>query len=45
MSSEKNTKPVVPIAKPEVGKIYENSKNIPKPTTKQPTQTPAKKGK
>lgn len=42
MSSEKSTKPVIPIVKPEVGKIVENSQNIPRPTVKQPTQTPTK---
>lgn len=42
MSTEKGNKPVTPIVKPNVGKIHENSQNIPRPTVKQPTQTPTK---
>lgn len=46
MSSDKNVKPTVPTIKPEIGKVYENSKNIPRPTPSKPTNpTPPKKGK
>ncbi len=42
MSDKKVSPPSGPTIRPEVGKVYENSKNIPRPTTKQPTQTPTK---
>jgi len=46
MSSEKSIKPTQPSTRPTVGKVYENSKNIPRPTPSKPTQqTPTKKGK
>lgn len=45
MSTEKGNKIVTPIVKPNIGKIHQNSQDIPKTTTKQPTQTPPKKGK
>lgn len=43
MSDKKVTPPSGPTIKPTVGRIVENSQNIPKPTIKQPTKTPTKK--
>ncbi|MFY4750022.1 hypothetical protein ACOTWV_08905 [Aliarcobacter butzleri] len=46
MSSDKSSKPTQPTVRPTVGKIYENSKNIPRPTPSKPTNPPpTKKGK
>jgi hypothetical protein len=45
MSDKKVTPPSGPTVQPTVGKLVENSQNIPQPKTKQPTQTPTKKDK